>query len=198
MCEWKHQSQGLLRRFRGSPCDWLAGGTSSREKHLDNFFFLSKFCLMHFWQLALVTCSQLNPVAKNLCFSQWGSFSGQVSKLFIFPSHLLTIHLLVCLSLFQNHRVHSQTLHILPHFFTNLQEKVWILFLSHYISHLCLWFLGLGVFDDICEYDAWIWVFDALVRLRCGFCWLCVITLCLWLHNVLFMAQTHSVTWLSP
>ena len=153
---------------------------------------------MHFWQLALVTRSQLNPVAKNLCFSQWGSFSGQVSKLFIFPSHLLTIHLLVCLSLFQNHRVHSQTLHILPHFFTNLQEKVWILFLSHYISHLFLQFLELGVFDDICEYDAWIWVFDALVRLRCGFCWLCVITLCLWLHNVLFMAQTHSVTWLSP
>ena len=182
MCEWKHQSQGLLRRFRGSPCDWLAGGTSSREKHLDNFFFLSKFCLMHFWQLALATCSQLNPVAKNLSFSQWGSFSGQVSKLFIFPSHLLIIHLLVYLSLFQNHRVHSQTLHILPHFFTNLQEKVWILFLSHYISHLCLWFLGLGVFDDVCEYDAWIWVFDALVRLRCGFCWLCVITLCLWLH----------------
>ena len=36
------------------------------------------------------------------------------------PSHLVTIHLLVHLSIFQNHRVHTQTLHILPYFFTNL------------------------------------------------------------------------------
>ena len=108
----------------------------------------------------------------------------------------MTIHLLVYLSLFQNHRVHTQSLHILPHFFTNLQEKVRVLLNVFYIS--CLRFLELSVFDDICEYDARIWVFVALVKLWCGFCWVCVVTLCLWLHNVLFVAQTHSVTCLRP
>ena len=53
---------------------------------------------------------------------------------------------------FQNQRVHTQTLHILPHFFTNLQEKVGVLLNVFYIS--CLRFLELGVFDDICEYVA--------------------------------------------
>ena len=53
-------------------------------------------------------------------------------------------------------------------------------------------------FGDTCEYDAWIWVFAVLMRLWCGFCWLCVITFCLWLHNVLFVAHTHSMTWLWP
>ena len=40
--KWKVQSRGLLRDFRGSARDSLAGRLSSREKHLENF---SKFCL---------------------------------------------------------------------------------------------------------------------------------------------------------
>ena len=36
--EWKVQSQGLLRDFRGSTRDSLAGRPSSHEKHLENFF----------------------------------------------------------------------------------------------------------------------------------------------------------------
>lgn len=40
--ERKVQSRGLLRDFRGSACDSLAGRPSSREKHLEKFFkFLS-------------------------------------------------------------------------------------------------------------------------------------------------------------
>ena len=40
--EWKVQSRGLLKDFRGSACDSLAGRPSSREKHLEKFFkFLS-------------------------------------------------------------------------------------------------------------------------------------------------------------
>ena len=38
--EWKAQSRGLLRDFRGSDRDSLAGRPSSREKHLENFFKL--------------------------------------------------------------------------------------------------------------------------------------------------------------
>ena len=36
--EWKVQSRGLLRDFRGTARDSLAGIPSSREKHLENFF----------------------------------------------------------------------------------------------------------------------------------------------------------------
>ena len=38
--EWKVQSRGLLRDFRGSARDSLAGRPSSREKHLEKFFKL--------------------------------------------------------------------------------------------------------------------------------------------------------------
>ena len=38
--EWKVQSRGLLRDFRGSTRDPLAGRPSSREKHLEKFFKL--------------------------------------------------------------------------------------------------------------------------------------------------------------
>ena len=36
--EWKVQSHGLHKNFRGSTRDSLAGRSSSREKHLENFF----------------------------------------------------------------------------------------------------------------------------------------------------------------
>ena len=35
--EWKVQSRGVHRAFRGSVRDSLTSGTSSREKHLENF-----------------------------------------------------------------------------------------------------------------------------------------------------------------
>ena len=37
VCEWKVQSRGVHRDFRGSFCDSLESETSSREKHLENF-----------------------------------------------------------------------------------------------------------------------------------------------------------------
>ena len=185
----------VIQNFHDSLRDFLASGPSRREKHLEKFF---KILSQGFWRLSLTICSPLTSVAKIACFTHWGSFSDQVSKLFIFPSHLVTIHLLVYLSLFQNHRVHTQTLHILPHFFTNLWEKVWILCPSQYISHFLFQISCIGCFDDLCVYDAWIWVFVVLMRLCCEFCWFCVVTLCLWLHNVIFVAHTHSMTWLRP
>ena len=36
--KWKVQSRGLLKDFRGSARDSLAGRHSNREKHLENFF----------------------------------------------------------------------------------------------------------------------------------------------------------------
>ena len=119
----------LLRSFRGSLCYFLAGGTSSQEKHLENFFkFLSQGgCRL----VRDLVQSQKSHVLHNK-----GLFQNRFQKLFIFPLHLVTIHLLVCLFLFQKHHVQTKILHIVLHLFTNLQEKVWVLFLSQYISHL--------------------------------------------------------------
>ena len=48
--EWKVQSRGSLRDFRGSARNSLAGRLSSREKHLEKF---SNFRPRVFWRLDL-------------------------------------------------------------------------------------------------------------------------------------------------
>ena len=47
--EWKVQSWGLLRDFRGSARDFLAGRTSSCEKHLEKFFKLFSLSVLATW-----------------------------------------------------------------------------------------------------------------------------------------------------
>ena len=44
--EWKVQSRGLLKDFRGLARDSLAGRPSSREKHLEKFFKLLSLCVL--------------------------------------------------------------------------------------------------------------------------------------------------------
>ena len=82
VCEWKVQSRGSLRDFRGSARDSLAGRPSSREKHLDKF---SKFCSWVFWRLELATVWRLNPVAKIACLAEIGAVLKLVS---VFPSNI--------------------------------------------------------------------------------------------------------------
>ena len=47
--EWKVQSRGLLRDFRGSARDSLAGRPSSREKHLEKFFKFLSLSVLAAW-----------------------------------------------------------------------------------------------------------------------------------------------------
>ena len=47
--EWKVQSRGLLRDFRGSARDSLAGRPSSREKHLEKFFKIFLLSALAAW-----------------------------------------------------------------------------------------------------------------------------------------------------
>ena len=117
------------------------------------------------------------------------SFFLRISWLFIF------------LSVFPSFKITVFTHKLSIFFLTSspiFKKKYGFCFFLNVFHISCLRFLELGVFDNICEYDAWISVFDALVRFLCGSCWLCVVTLCLWLHNVLFVGHTHSVTWLRP
>ena len=47
--EWKVQLRGLLRDFRGSIRDLLAGRPSSREKHLEKFFKFLSLSVLAAW-----------------------------------------------------------------------------------------------------------------------------------------------------
>ena len=80
--EWKAQSRGSLRDFRGSARDLLAGRPSSREKHLEKF---SNFCSWVLWRLELATVWRLNQVAKNACFTKIRAVFKSFS---VFPSNI--------------------------------------------------------------------------------------------------------------
>ena len=136
---------------------------------------------------------------KNRMFCTMRVFFRSTFKNFSFFPRILW--LFIFLSIFPSFKITVFTHNLTIFFLTSspIFKKMYGFYFFLNVFHIsCLRFLELGVFDDICEYDAWIWVFDAFVRLWCGFCWLCVITLCLWLHNVSFVAHTHSVTWLRP
>ena len=90
-------------------------------------------------------------------------FRVVLKKKFIFPSHIVTVHCFVHPSLFQTHRSHSQNSIFHHHLFTNLQEKVWVIFFSQSISCFSPWFLGFWVF-------VWIWKYDVEYGLWI-FCW---------------------------
>ena len=96
--EWKVQSRGLLRDFRGSARDSLAGRLSSREKHLEKF---SNFWFLGFSRLVLETFKRLGSIAKIACFAYYGLFSRSFSNTFHFSLM---------------HHYHYSYLHLLPSF----------------------------------------------------------------------------------
>ena len=95
--EWKVQSRGLLRDFRGSARDSLAGKPSSREKHLENFFKLLSLCVLAAWTgdlLATLLSREKRMFGKNRgSFYIFFSFSLELLWLFIFSlNYLLPKH----------------------------------------------------------------------------------------------------------
>ena len=126
--------------FGNSRRDFLVGGTSSREKHLDKFFKILShefFGNLH-WRLV---CSSFQ-LRKTRVLHFEGYFQDSFQKLFSFPSHIVTVHPLPHkLTVFSN-----KSSIFLYHLFINLQEKVWVLYFSQSISWFLPWFLGFCVF----------------------------------------------------
>ena len=112
------------------------------------------------------------------------SFFPRISWLFIF------------LSIFPSFKITVFTNKISIFFLTSspiLKKRYGFCFFLNVFHISCLRFLELGVFDDICEYDAWIWVFDALVRLWCGFFLvMCCYTLPLVAQCVIYGTHTFN------
>ena len=81
--EWKVQLRGLLRDFRSSSRDSLAGRPSCREKHLENFF---QTCVFEcFGGLIWRLCGDSFQLRKTRVLAKIGA----VFKLFCFPSIFL-------------------------------------------------------------------------------------------------------------
>ena len=107
--EWKVQSRGSLRDFRGSARDSFAGRPSSREKHLEKF---SNFRPGLFWRLDLATFWRLVSIAKIACFGH----TGAVLNFCFFPSIFLWLFIVFLICSYPSHRVSIFDLHCLPLF----------------------------------------------------------------------------------
>ena len=101
--EWKLQSLGVLKIFHGSLHDFLAGGPSSREKHLNKFF---QFFSQGFWRLVRDSFQ-----SRKSCVLRFKNSLLKKKKI-SFPSFILTIHCLV----------HSSLSHKLTVFLTKIHQ----------------------------------------------------------------------------
>ena len=100
--EWKVQSRGVHKDFHGSTHDSLTSETSSREKHLANFSKLLAWSVLagETGDFLVTYLSRENRVVcKKKLF-----FNTILKKgLNFFFLHLVNVHFLVSLSIFQHH-----------------------------------------------------------------------------------------------
>ena len=155
--------------IRVSLRDFLAGGPSSREKHLDKFF---KIFHMGFWWLDLVTCSWLILVTKNACFVLWGFFSGQFSKTFHFSLAYCDcslscpfFSLLNSPCSLKNPPFSSSSLH------QSSRKGMGFVIFSMYFLFIALDFLDFEFLLSFEKYDVRIWFGYILLSLLYGFYW---------------------------
>ena len=163
----------LLRDFRSLRRDFLAGRTSSREKHLENF---SKFVSKVFGGLPWWLACDLDQSRKMHVLRFKVSLPSNILWLFIVFPVWTSLKLTVSL---------SKIPIITHHFYFNLQEKVWVFLF--FISISCSlpwtsWFVSYYCDLKFIDEYGWFWVFAVLLKLLCGLCWIHVISLCLWLH----------------
>ena len=195
VCEWKVQSWGVHRDFRGSARDSLAGRHSSREKHLENF---SLFWLWVFWRLTLTSCWQLSLVTKNTCFA----FQKQFLKPFLVffpPQSFVTIHCLLCLNLLKRHSVHTQTLLNLSLSSPIFKKRYGFCFLLNVFLISCPISLGLCFFFLVILFYTWylnIGIHSLLI-IMCILLILWFFTL-LSIHIGTFVLHTHTLSYLRP
>ena len=93
-----------------------------------------------FWRLALATCWWLTLVAKDVC----SAFRRQFLKLFQFSLEFLWLFTVFPISLSTETDPNPPQTPFLHHFFSNLQEKVWVFFVSLHFpcfesAFLCLY-----------------------------------------------------------
>ena len=134
--KWKVQSQVVHRDFHGSARNSLASETSSREKHLANFF--KSFGLKCFG----VCPGDLSQSRKMrvLCFED--SFLKTFS---IFPSNFCDCSLSSPFLSLKHSVSHFKKHSFLHHFFSNLQEK------GMGFLYLTSFFMFWGCFSWFCE-----------------------------------------------
>ena len=107
--EWKVQSWGVHKDFRGSACDSLTSETCSHEKHFANFSKLLAWSVLAGETgdfLVTYLSHENHVVCKKKLF-----FNTVLKKgLNFFFLHLVNVHFLVSLSIFQHHHGQFQNL----------------------------------------------------------------------------------------
>ena len=114
--EWKVQSRGLLRDFRGSARNSLAGRPSSREKHLEKFFQI--FVLECFSGLIWRLFGDSFQSRKSRVLE----IQGQFLNFFVFPRSFCDYSLSLSTALTHSHRASIFDLHC--YFFSAQNHQV--------------------------------------------------------------------------
>ena len=121
------------------------------------FAKMSKFLSWVFWQLAVATFSRLDSVTKIAYFAHIGQFlnvfSFSLKHLWLFI--VFFVWTFFSITVF-THKFSYSSYSLSS--FTNLQVKVWFLFLSQYVLHILLYTSWIVCF--CCISNSWIWVFD--------------------------------------
>ena len=186
--EWKLQSLGVLKIFHGSLHDFLAGGPSSREKHLNKFF---QFFSQGFWRLVRDSFQ-----SRKSCVLRFKNSLLKKKKI-SFPSFILTIHCLV----------HSSLSHKLTVFLTKIHQfssssllqtsrkgMGFLFFLKHFMF-ITFDFL---IFELLLRFEKCvvrIWVEFILLSLLNGCCWYWSNDACFTYFHVCF-SFLSSISWL--
>ena len=171
--EWKVQSRGLHRDFRGSACNSLVGRPSSHEKHLENFFH--NFIFECFGSLPLRLVGDSPQLRKTRVWQKVGQFLNLLS----FPSNFLwlfTVFPFLSQLNLPKHFVSHSLNSIFASFLLQSSRKKYGFSLSHLISSCFksnFRFLGLSLWIEI--YCVWTcscldcWVSVSLVSSLCIF-----------------------------
>ena len=164
-----------LRDFCGLPRDSFTGKTFSRKKHLDKVFKI-------FVLSVLVTCLQLDSVAKIACFAQIGQFLN----FFSFPSNYCDYSLSSSFHPSPKHTVHSTQTSIVDHL-SNLilQEKgmgsyfltLFYMFMSVFLRFVGFFWVCVFCYDSnmgllkMLDLVVWGWLFLLLDYWICLLSW---------------------------
>ena len=198
------QSWAYLENFHDS----LANQSPSRKKCLENF---SKSGFLGFSRLILATCSWMEALVARVTqkfsrlplrlprewnFQSWKTLRQNLQNFVLGVSRLvlatclwlgLITKIYILLSAFPSFKTIVFTHKISIFSFTSspiFKERYGFCFFLNIFYISCHILLGLCVSVDICVSDAWIWVFDLLMKLLCDLWWICCDTLCFECINV--------------
>ena len=162
--EWKLQLLSVLKIFHNSLCDFLVGGPSSCEKHLDKFF---QFFSQGFWWLVRDSFQ-----SQKSCVLRFKDSLLNKKKKSVFPC---SFWLFIVLSIHLSHKLTVFLTKIRQFSSSSLlqtsRKGMGFLFFSKHFIFITFDFLIFELLLRFEKCDVWIWVGFILLSLLNGCCW---------------------------